>query len=184
MVSKKFGDARRTKVTNILGEEEEPEEIQEQDIVVIYDMKTLQLKEKGKGTKKQNVIYTTNLNTLTLITDAGKMYNISLSKLKLGKEYKINEVAEIGGEHPRLLIDTMSFNAYKSLTCITKKGLIKKSHITDYLAELTKKIMAQVNPVLVTLGGETSYKCCKAIDSNELKLKDEVLNQFKRVFGV
>ena len=50
------------------------------------------------------------------------------------------------------------------------------SLITDYLAELTKKIMAQIDFVLVTLGGETSYKCCKAIESNELKLTDEVLS--------
>ena len=140
MVSEKFGDARRTKITNVLGEEEEPEEIQEQDIVVIYDMKTLQLKEKSKGAKKQNVIYTTNLGTLTLITDAGKMYNISLSKLKLGKEYKINEVAEIGGEHPRLLIDTMSFNAYKSITSVTRKGFIKKSSTNEYLSRAKKGV--------------------------------------------
>ena len=140
MVSEKFGDARRTKITNVLGEEEEPEEIQEQDIVVIYDMKTLQLKEKGKGAKKQNVIYTTNLGTLTLITDAGKMYNISLSKLKLGKEYKINEVAEIGGEHPRLLIDTMSFNAYKSIISVTRKGFIKKSSTNEYLSRAKKGV--------------------------------------------
>ena len=36
----------------------------------------------------------------------------------------------------------MSFNAYKSLTCVTKKGLIKKSHITDYLARSKKGTVA------------------------------------------
>ena len=147
VVSEKFGDARRTKITNTLGEEEEPEEIKEQDIAVIYDMKTLQIKEKSKAAKKQNVIYTTNLGTLTLITDTGKMYNISLSKLKLNKEYKINEVAEIGGEHPRLLIDTMSFNAYNSITCVTKKGFIKKSHTNEYLARAKKgAIVMKLDP--------------------------------------
>lgn len=47
--------------------------------------------------------------------------------------------------------------------------------ITDYLAELTNKVMEQVNVMLITLGGETSYKCCKAINSNELQLIDEVI---------
>lgn len=47
--------------------------------------------------------------------------------------------------------------------------------ITDYLAELTKKVTDVVNVILITLGGETSYKCCKAINSNELQLIDEVL---------
>jgi len=141
LVSQKFGDARRTQVTDTLGDEEEPEEIKEQDVAVIYNGKTIKLVEKGKEVKfKQTIIYTTNLGSLTLITDAGKMYNISLSKLKLDKEYKIADIADIGGEHPRLLIDTMSFNAYKSLTCITKKGFIKKSHIGEYTARAKKGV--------------------------------------------
>lgn len=47
--------------------------------------------------------------------------------------------------------------------------------ITDYLAELTEKVLEKINVILITLGGETSYKCCKAIDSNELRLIDEVV---------
>ena len=46
--------------------------------------------------------------------------------------------------------------------------------ITDYLAELTKEVLSKIDVVLITLGGETSYKCCKAINSNELRLVDEV----------
>ena len=60
-----------------------------------------------------------------------------------------------------------SFNAE-----LTKDKLSIK--ITDYLAELTRRVLEQINAVLITLGGETSYKCCKAINSNELKLVDEV----------
>ncbi|MBQ7764923.1 four-carbon acid sugar kinase family protein [bacterium] len=48
------------------------------------------------------------------------------------------------------------------------------SMITDYLANLTKKVVEQTSVILITLGGETSYKCCKAINSNELQLLDEV----------
>ena len=46
--------------------------------------------------------------------------------------------------------------------------------ITDYLAELTKRIISKKQVVLVTLGGETSYKCCDAIFAKELTMKDEV----------
>ncbi len=60
-----------------------------------------------------------------------------------------------------------SFNAE-----LTKEKLATK--ITDYLAELTRRVLEQINVILITLGGETSYKCCKAINSNELKLVDEV----------
>ena len=37
-----------------------------------------------------------------------------------------------------------------------------------------EKVLSKINVILITLGGETSYKCCKAIKSNELKLVDEV----------
>lgn len=47
--------------------------------------------------------------------------------------------------------------------------------ITDFLAELTQKVTEKIEIILITLGGETSYKCCKAIDSNELQLVDEVV---------
>ena len=139
-VAKRFGDNRRTQVTNVLGDEEEPEEIKEQDIAVIYNGKTVKLVEKEKASRiaKQEVIYTTNLGSLTLITDAGKMYNTSLSKIKMNKEYKLSEVFEFEGEHPRLLIDTLSFNAYKSLTCVTHNGLIKKSSIAEYTVRSKK----------------------------------------------
>ena len=55
---------------------------------------------------------------------------------------------------------------------LTKDKLAIK--ITDYLADLTEKVLSKINVILITLGGETSYKCCKAIKSNELKLVDEV----------
>lgn len=137
-VSNKFGDARRTQITNTLGDEEEPEEIKEQDIAIIYNSKTIKIVEKSKAKKAE--FYSTNLGSLTLITDSGKMYNASISKLKFEKEYKLNDVFEIGGEHPLLLIDTMSFNAYKSLTCITKNGMIKKSRINEYIVRSKKGV--------------------------------------------
>lgn len=139
-VANRFGDNRRTQITNVLGDEEEPEEIEEKDVAVIYNSKIIKMIEKDKAAKfsKQEIIYTTNLGSLTCITDAGKMYNASLSKLKLNKDYKVNEVFEIGGEHPRLLIDTLSFNAYKTLTCVTRNGYIKKSSITEYTVRSKK----------------------------------------------
>ena len=60
-----------------------------------------------------------------------------------------------------------SFNAE-----LTKEKLTGR--ITDYLADLTERVIEQIDVILITLGGETSYKCCKAIRSNELKLVDEV----------
>ena len=145
LVSQKFGDNRRTRIENILGDEEEPEVIEEKDVAVVYtDLKSFHIIEKEKAAlvKKQSVIYTTNLGSLTLFTAAGKMYNTSISKLKLNKEYKTNEVFEIGTEKPILMIDTRSFNAFQSITCATKKGFIKKSHISEYMARSKKGAVA------------------------------------------
>ena len=142
LVSQKFGDARRTKITNTLGDEEEPEVIEEKDIIVVpYSDNTIRLKSKDKASllKRKDIIFTTNLSSLTLVTNSGKMYNISLSKLKMDKEYKISEVFETT-EKPLLLIDTPSFNAYKSITCITKHGFIKKSDTKEYISHAKKGI--------------------------------------------
>jgi uncharacterized protein YgbK (DUF1537 family) len=56
---------------------------------------------------------------------------------------------------------------------LTKSGLANV--ITDFLAELSKRVLDKKKAILVTLGGETSYKCCNAINANQLQLIDEVL---------
>ena len=45
--------------------------------------------------------------------------------------------------------------------------------ITDFLGYLAQEIAHKRDVVLITLGGETSYKCCKNINSTELTLVDE-----------
>lgn len=46
--------------------------------------------------------------------------------------------------------------------------------ITDFLAELTLQVVEKKNLILITLGGETSYKCCSEIGATQLQLIDEV----------
>ena len=55
---------------------------------------------------------------------------------------------------------------------LTKEKLA--SRITDFLAELTKRVTEKKDVILILLGGETSYKCCKAIGALQLQLIDEV----------
>ena len=56
---------------------------------------------------------------------------------------------------------------------LSKEDLASK--ITDFLAKLTQIIVMQRDVILITIGGETSYKCCAAIDSMQLHHVDEVL---------
>lgn len=46
--------------------------------------------------------------------------------------------------------------------------------ITDFLSELTRQVVAKKDLILITLGGETSYKCCAEIGAVQLQLIDEV----------
>lgn len=48
------------------------------------------------------------------------------------------------------------------------------SMIGDYLASITRQIITEKEVILITVGGETSYKCCKAIESGNIQLIDEV----------
>ena len=56
---------------------------------------------------------------------------------------------------------------------MTKTKLLE--HISTFLAELTKMVVEQKEIILITLGGETSYKCCTEINSNQLQIIDEVI---------
>ena len=142
LVSEKFGDARRTRVENILGDEEEPEEIKEEDVIVLANGSSIKIIKKdvsrGKRGKAQTELFTTNLGSLTLFTSSGKMYTESISKLKYDKDIKLIDIFSIGTEKPLLLIDTRTFNAFQSITCVTKHGYIKKSHIAEYLVRAKK----------------------------------------------
>ena len=48
------------------------------------------------------------------------------------------------------------------------------SMICDYLAEITKVIMSMKDVILITVGGETSYKCLDALGINCLQIIDGV----------
>lgn len=48
------------------------------------------------------------------------------------------------------------------------------SKIGDYLANLTKRVLINKDAILITVGGETSFKCCKAINSNSLHIIDAI----------
>ncbi len=55
---------------------------------------------------------------------------------------------------------------------ITKETFISK--ICDYLSAVTRTVLAKTSTVLITVGGETSYKCLRAIGSKNLQIIDTV----------
>lgn len=56
---------------------------------------------------------------------------------------------------------------------ISREDLAYK--ITDYLSELLQEVKKVKDFILVTIGGETSFKCCKALGAEFLQVIDAVL---------
>jgi len=151
-VAQKFGDKRRTKILNIVeNDNEEEQQVQEEEIgIMLFDNNMLRLvkKEDLQGGKRGrrgvnikppknanliNTLYTTNLGVVAAFTNAGRMYNFSLADLDYGKDYSIYELIMLqDNEKVLLLIDTTSFNSYHNLVTISKKGYIKKTTTREY----------------------------------------------------
>ncbi|MCD7740153.1 MAG: hypothetical protein LUH11_02265 [Candidatus Gastranaerophilales bacterium] len=55
---------------------------------------------------------------------------------------------------------------------ITKDAFISK--ICDYLSAVTRNVLSKTSTILITIGGETSYKCLRAIGSKNLQIIDTV----------
>ena len=71
-----------------------------------------------------------------------------------------------------LIEDTEVLNSLLIEYELTKETFISK--ICDYLAAITRVVMQQTQAILITVGGETSYKCVRAIGSDNMQIVDTV----------
>lgn len=132
----------------------------------------------GSGT----LITATQIKKLSDSDDFENTYFINLDlKTILGgiTEELTNRIVNNLGQSNIVVVNTSyllkDFDGFSD-DCLNA-GLTKQklaSQITDFLAELTKVVVSKRDVILITLGGETSYKCCHAIDSLQLQLVDEV----------
>ena len=159
-VANKFGDERRTKVINLI-EENETTDIKEEEIgLLLFDNNSIRAIQKdnlqgGKRGRKGvnikppkdasliNTLYTTNMGIVAVLTNRGRLYHFSLNDLEYEKDYSVYELIELqDGEKPILLMDSSSFNTYKNLITVSKKGYIKKSSITEYTTRSKRGVAA------------------------------------------
>ena len=154
----KYGDARRTKVLN-LSSDNEDEIIEEITLIAhitnkgnIYTSQSTTLlaqRRGGKGSKlnlgkDEYIIATindTNLGSMLVISDKGKVYNINLSELVIDSCTNIYGMFSIDdNEH---IIGAMAYNktdSYKYLLFVTKNGMIKKTDTSEYKTKRTTGI--------------------------------------------
>ena len=160
-VADKFGDERRTKILNIVEEEDNSKDIKEEEEVgvLLFNNNTIRLLPKesmvpGKRGKKGanlkppknaeliNTLYTTNLCSIAALTSSGKLYSLSISDLNYEEDYSIYNLINIVDEQVLLLIDMTSFSSYNNIITVSKLGYIKKSATNDYNIHIKKGITA------------------------------------------
>lgn len=153
-IVKKYGDERRTELTQIEIPKEEKEivEVVPEDCVVIItktgDVKRIASKnfkvqrKNGKGIKNEDsaildTISTNTIDNLMVFTNKGKMYKILVDNLPIGtnssKGTNIRNLINLEPQEEVIAVsslDRKSENKY--VVFITKKGLIKKTYLDEY----------------------------------------------------
>ena len=149
-VRDKYGDVRRTQVLN-LSSDSEDEIVEEVTLIAhvtnkgnIYTSESTTLlsqRRGGKGNKlklgsDEYIIATindSNLGSMLVISDKGKVYNINLSELTIGETTNMYGMFNIPlDEH---IVGAMAYNktdSFKYLFFLTKQGMIKKTKVSEY----------------------------------------------------
>lgn len=150
----KFGDARRTEITQVTlaKEEKEVEFVKAEDVVVVISesgnvkripsssFKTQ--KKNGKGIKNQDdvtmdIISTNTVDTLMIFTNKGKMYRLLVDSIPTGtnasRGTSIKTLVSLdANEEVAAITSLYRETSAKYVVFVTKNGTIKKSSIEEY----------------------------------------------------
>lgn len=163
----KFGDDRRTELIqiDIKPEEKEIIEVTPEDCVVIMTQsgdikrvasKTFKVQRKnGKGVKSEDetildTISTNTIDTLMVFTNKGKMYKLLVDNVPVGtnasKGVRINTLINMEPNEKVSAITSLyrQTNA-EYVIFITKKGLIKKTYLSEYMKVKRGSGIAAIN---------------------------------------
>lgn len=163
----KFGDKRRTELAqiNVKPEEKEIAEVVPEDCVVIIsqsgDIKRIPAKsfrvqrKNGKGVKSEddailNSISTNTIDTLMAFTNKGKMYRLLVDNIPVGtnvsKGVRIGTLINMEPMEKVIAVASLyrATNA-EYVVFITKKGLIKKTALSEYMKVKRSTGIAAIN---------------------------------------
>lgn len=151
---KKYGDARRTELTNIEVKPEDKiiEEVTPEDCVVILsqtgDIKRVPKnsfkvqRKNGKGVKTKNdvimsTISTNTIDNLLLFTKKGKMFKILVDEVPVGtnasKGVHVGTLINMDQDDEVIAITSLArSNTAKYVVFFTKQGLMKKTLLDEY----------------------------------------------------
>jgi DNA gyrase subunit A len=164
---KKYGDARRTELAQIEvpKEEKEIEAVVPEDVVVILsqsgDIKRIPSKsfrvqrKNGKGVKSEDdailgTISTNTVDNLMLFTSKGKMFKLLVDNVPVGtnisKGIKVNTIINMEADEKIIAMTSLHRESNAEyVVFFTKKGLIKKTKLEEYMKVKRSTGIAAIN---------------------------------------
>ena len=123
-VAAKFGDNRRTQLMNL---SEQIEEIEEEEVTLSYNNDSIKVVKRGV----KDAIKTTNLGTIVLVTNTGKLYKVPVANIIEAGNAKYSTL--IKDTAPIVFVgDLGQIQICKNWMFATNDGMIKKSNIDEY----------------------------------------------------
>ena len=167
-IKTKYGDSRRTTITQIAEETKEEKEIAfvepEKCVVVLTEGGCIKRipttsyrtqKRNGKGIKTQdditNMILRTNtIDSLMIFTDRGKMYRLLVNDIPVGTNVSVGQsikslVAMDTDESPAVIYSIYRDTDAKYVFFTTKNGLVKKTTLEEYIKTKKKTGIAAIS---------------------------------------
>ena len=163
----KYGDARRTELTQIT-ENKEEKEIQfvepEKCVVVLTESGCIKRvptssfrtqKRNGKGIKSQDditsmVLRTNTIDSLMIFTDKGKMYRLLVNDIPVGTNSSAGQsiralVAMEPNENATVIYSIYRDTDAKYVLFVTKNGMVKKTALEEYIQTKKKTGIAAIS---------------------------------------
>ena len=167
-IKTRYGDSRRTTITQIAEETKEEKEIAfvepEKCVVVLTEGGCIKRipttsyrtqKRNGKGVKTQdditNMILRTNtIDSLMIFTDRGKMYRLLVNDIPVGTNVSVGQsikslVAMDTDENPAVIYSIYRDTDAKYVFFTTKNGLVKKTTLEEYVKTKKKTGIAAIS---------------------------------------
>ena len=167
-VKKKYGDARRTTITQVAAETKEEKEIQfvepEKCVVVLTEGGCIKRiptssyrtqKRNGKGVRTQDditsmVLRTNTIDSLMVFTDKGKMYRLLVNDVPVGTNVSTGQsikslIAMDTDENPTVIYSIYRDTDAQFVLFVTKNGLVKKTSLDEYVKTKKKTGIAAIS---------------------------------------
>ena len=185
-IKDKFGDERRTEISNVAANIDDEDLIPQEDIVVTLSrggyVKRLSIDQfkaqhrGGRGVRGASLnendvvelmVYTETHTDLLFFTDLGKVYRIRGYQIpeyqRTGKGIPVINLINIEkGENVKSIIAVNKYYDYRYLMFFTKKGIVKRTPITEY------ESIRQNGKIAITLREDDNLLAVKEIQEKSI----------------